>query len=303
MRRWVAPALALLAALTLAVGCARDRQGEQPPEVPPAQEQPDIPAGEELSDERAAGIVAQAAGIAPDKVTVLSREVEEGLATIVADVPAHEKLLPRSGGDGEEDESRPRREAVELRWDLQDDRPTDILWTERLQFADEEPVGPQEAEETARELMERWFPEVPVTMTMQPPHRLNRPVYVVLWRGEDDGVLTGDRVVVQVSAVTGLPIAYSQQVARQRPSADEIQVSREQAIEAAREALAGVGVEDAAEMSLEAELILSSPGHPEGGPAWTVGQAGPRGGAVVIVDAMSAEVLETATAAEEASEP
>ncbi|MEA3400345.1 MAG: hypothetical protein U9R79_03785 [Armatimonadota bacterium] len=297
MRRPAALGVTLLAAATLAVGgCARGRDSEQRPEVQPAGEQVEVPAArEELSEERAREIVVEATGVAADEVTVLSRETEGEVATIVADVPAHEKLLSPGGDRKERDERRPRREAVEMRWDLRADRLTDILWTERLQFADEEPVSPQEAERTARELMEEWFPEVPVAMTMQPPHRLNRPVYVVLWRGEDDGVLTGDRVVVQVSAVSGLPIAYSQRVADQRPSPDEIDVTHEQAIEAARETLAEAGVEHAEEMRLEAELVLSSPAHPEGGPAWTVTQAGRGRRGVAIVDAMSGDVLETAS--------
>jgi hypothetical protein len=125
-------------------------------------------------------------------------------------------------------------------------------------------------------------------MVLQPPRLLNRPVWAISWRGEtEDGVLTGDQVAVQISSLTGLPIAYSQRVAIRRPSAEEIDVTREEAIETAREWLVAEGVEDAQEMPLVARLVLSAPQHPEGGPAWLVRGTGKRDALMVPVDAMS----------------
>jgi hypothetical protein len=134
-------------------------------------------------------------------------------------------------------------------------------------------------------------------MVLQEPRELNRPAWAVTWRGNtEDGVLTGDQVVVQVSGVTGLPIAYSQRVAVRRPSRDEIKVTRTEAINAALDALAEVRAGDG---ELEAphlagQLVLSAAQHPEGGPAWLL--SGTVDGDVVTftVDAMSGELLAAA---------
>jgi hypothetical protein len=132
-------------------------------------------------------------------------------------------------------------------------------------------------------------------MVLQPPRRLNRPVWVVTWRGEtEDGVLTGDQVAVQVSAMTGLPIAYSQRVAVQRPSPESIKVTREDAIETAREVLAKHTDEDVADWPLTARLVLSTAAHPEGGPAWLVRGTEELEAVVIPVDAMSGDVLQGA---------
>jgi hypothetical protein len=232
-------------------------------------------------------------------VTIVDQMAHGDVLTINATIPAHEKMLPHHAaapdtGGGAETEQR--IEWVKVRWNTAVDQPIAITWPERLQFAEQEPIGEKQALETARKLKQKWMPEVPAEMVLQPPRLLNRPVWAIAWRGEtEDGVLTGDQVAVQVSSLTGLPIAYSQRAAIKRPAAEEIEVTREQAIEAAREALIRRVEEDVVEeisdVSLVARLVLSAPQHPEGGPAWLVRGTGERDALMVPVDAMSGDAV------------
>lgn len=285
-------ASAIMIALSVLGGCGEEKavkvnttedllEAPAPPE-PPAEEQ-------------AREIVAEVTGVGADDVTIVDQAAAGDLLTINATIPANEEMLPQSAGAPETEpgeKSEQRIEWVKVRWDTAAERPYDITWPERLQFAEEEPVTEEQALETARELKEKWFPEVPAEMVLQPPHRLNRPVWAIAWRGEtEDDVLTGDQVAVQVSAVTALPIAYSQRVAVQRPSADEIEITRDEAIGAAREALAAQGAENAEGIPLVARLVLSAPAHPEGGPAWLVRGTGEADLLVIPVDAMTGEVV------------
>lgn len=255
------------------------------------------------AEEQAAEVVARVTDADAGDVTIIDQAAGGDVLTINATIPAHEEMLPQraaapdTGGGAEIEQEI---EWVKVRWNSATDRPIDITWPERLQFAEEEPITEEQALKTAEDLKSEWFPEVPVEMEMRAPRRLNRPVWVIAWRGEtEDGVLTGDQVAVQVSAVTGLPIAYSQRVAVQRPSEDRIEVTRTQAIEAAREALAEREVENAEGMPLVARLVLSAPEHPEGGPAWLVRGPRERARLLVPVDAMTGEVLTEENAAQE----
>jgi len=239
------------------------------------------------SKEQAAQIVAKVTQVPAEGVEIIDQAAAGDVLTIEATIPASEKMLPRGAAAPETATDVGGEQQVEwvtMRWNTATERPNDITWSERLQFADKEPISEDEALQTAQGLKDEWFPQVPAGMKMQPPHLLHRPVWAIVWRGEtDDGVLTGDQVAVQVSSMTGLPIAYSQRVAQQRPSADEI--------EAAREALAARTDEDVSGIPLVARLVLSAPEHPDGGPAWLVRGTGDRAGLLIPVDAMTGDVI------------
>jgi len=284
MTRWwltVLPTAAI--ALALLAGCNRAAEQPETPAVTPA------PTEAGLDEDRAREIIAQVIGLEPVDIMVVSRGLDAGVAEVGARVPADERLLPLAGGAGDEELT----ERLTVRWDLDAERPEDILWEDRLQFSEQEPVTEQEAEATAGELKDRWFPEVPATMAMAPARKLHRPAWVIAWRGEtDDGTLTGDEVIVQVSSVTGLPIAYNERVAVQRPSPDEVTVARDQAITAARQALKDAGWRGADTAQLSAVLTLSSAAQPEGGPAWLVRATSGEDRRQVAVDAISGEVID-----------
>ena len=283
---WLAGAVTVV----LAVGCQ-----PEPIVVEKTDRIPGIPAPEvELRDEQLRRIVTEATGIDAEDVTIIADSVG-ALVVVLASIPAHEALLPHGVDMPSElisNETAQVQEAVEVRWDPAEDRVTDVFWTERLQFGAPQTVEAGEAEETARELKERLFPTVPAEMVMRPLRELHRPVYVVVWRGViDEGILTGDRVTVQVSSITGLPILYTQRVATRRPSPEDIAITGEEAIETAREALVQAGMQAATDSELIAELILSTPMHPEDGPVWMVATPPGDPDGVVPVDAMTGEVL------------
>lgn len=282
----------LCAVAMMLAGCGE----RQPTQVDTVEDYIETPAPPEPpAEEEAREIVAKATRVREEDVRVVDQAASGDVLTINATIPAHERMLPHHAAapdvpDGAETEQI--IEWVKVRWDTAADRPIDITWPERLQFAEEEPISEEQALEAAESLKDAWFPEVPAEMVMQPPRLLNRPVWAITWRGQtEDDVLTGDQIAVQVSALTGLPIAYSQRVAVKRPSPDEVEVTRAEAIEAVREALAEEGVEEATDMRLVARLVLSAPQHPEGGPAWLVRGTGDDELLMVPVDAMSGEVL------------
>jgi|LSQX01.3.fsa_nt_gb hypothetical protein len=280
--------------MVLLSGCARDDEVTRVDGVESLMQDP--AADRQISEEEAQAIVARVTDVAPDDVTVMDRAVNGSMVTILAGIPADEKLLPHQAGrPGLEDapQTEQQVEAVRVRWNVDADALQDVLWSHRLQFAEEEPVTPDEAFETARELKARWFPEVPAEMVLRPPHRLHRPSYVVAWHGKNAGVRTGDEAVAQISAVTGLPIAYSQRVATQRPDPDEIPVTRDEALEAVRALLIAEAIEGAEAASYDAELILSSTMHPAEGPAWIVQAQAGRMRQTIPVDAMTGEALVT----------
>jgi len=289
--RPLAGALLAVAALTVC-GCARQAdRAEANLQV----EQRIAASRAGLTPARAREIVSQVTGVDAETVTVIHRSVNEGVAAILA-------IVPPAPGMRHEEARRPTIpaaiteqtiEIVDLRWDMQADLPTLILWGERLQFASREPTTREEAEAVARELLERWVPEEAGEIAPPPAQKLEAPVYVVSRLGTLDGHLTGDRAVVQVSSVTGLPISFSQRIARQRPSPDEIAVTRDEAIEVVREHLRGEGFPAAATVNLVAQLTLSAERHPEGGPAWLVALIRGDGQQmrVLMVDAMSGEML------------
>ena len=292
MMRWQGWAGVCLCATFMALVVMSGCPEPEPISVDPVEDPPDAPA---LAEERAREIVASVTRVDAEDVTIMEQASEDGVLIIDARIPAHDDMLTydaaRPGVD-DDYEVEQRVEWVTVRWDLEAEHPRDVMWSERLQFAEQEPVEEAEALAVAEDLKHRWFPEVPVEMTLQSPYRLNRPVWAITWRGEvEDDVLTGDQVAVQISAVTGLPIAYSQAVAVQRPSPDEIEVPREYAIEAVREALVERGEERVADIPLVARLVLSAPPHPEGGPAWMVRSIGRRAALIASVDAMTGEVL------------
>jgi hypothetical protein len=210
-------------------------------------------------------------------------------------VPAAEGLLYEEARSPLPPESITEQtvETVDLRWDLEADRPLNVLWSERLQFAPRQPVTPEEAEAVAAELLDRWLPEEAPAGDPAPAQRLEAPLYVVSWVGMIGGHLTGDQVVVQVSAVTGLPISFSQRIAPRRPSPDEVKVTRDEALEIVREFLLAEGTETHETIDLVAQLSLSAERHPQAGPAWLVALVSPAGRQerVLTVDAMTGEVI------------
>lgn len=290
MRPLPGPGLLLAAALLALVvgGCAR---GGGPGGDPRAGVLP----GGGLEEQRAREIMAVATGVPADDVTLLAKSAVAGVALVTGSVPADPKLLAAREASGQAPEGEgdaARLESVTVRWDLPTGRPVDITWSDRLQFAAEEPITQEQAQATAEELKRKWWPEVPARMVMAPPHRLHRPVWVIAWQGQtEDGTRTGDEVVVQVSAVTGLPIAYTQRMATQRPTRELITITRDQAIATVRAALEAAGAQGAQSAPLEAELILSAPEHPQGGPAWIVRSPEVTGRARAVVDAMSGELI------------
>ncbi len=284
-----------LIAGVLITGC-RDRE---PVEVDTTEDLIERPAPPEPPpEERARQIMAEVTRVEAEDVTITEQAAAGDILTIEATIPAHEKMLPHhaaapdTGGGAE---TQQRVEWVRLVWNTATERPQLIRWPERLQFAEEQPVGDQAALATARLLKGKWFPDVPVEMRMREPRRLHMPTWIVSWRGHtENDTLSGDQVAVQVSALTGLPIEYTQRVAKQRPSRDEIEITREEAIDAAREMLIGAEFEGAEQMALVARLVLSAPQHPEGGPAWLVRGTGEQDMVLVPVDAMSGELLTSA---------
>lgn len=295
LTRWWGVTVLTTALLALTVGgCVRGTNDQQRTDLGGDPLAGVLPGGG-LEEERAREIMAGATGAPPEDVILVAKSATEGIGFVTGSVPADPKLLPLAAGspDGHGfNGAPPQVEAVTVRWDLVAGRPVDITWSERLQFAAEQPVTQEQALATAEELMGRWFPEVPVEMVMDPPQRLHRPAWVFGWHGRSaNNTLTGDDVVVQVSTVTGLPIAYTQRIAVQRPDPETIAVTRDEAITAVRAALEAAGAEGAQDAPLVAELILSAPAHPEGGPAWIVVSPAGQGRARAVVDAVTGEVL------------
>lgn len=251
---------------------------------------------EGLTPARAREIVAEVTGVDVDDVTLMHRVVEDRVARILAAVPAPDEMLYEESRNPTMPESITEQtlETVDVQWDLDANLPTEIIWSERLQFAAQERFGEEQAAAIALKLLEQWVPEEAGAIEPQPVQRLYAPVYIISWVGMVDGVhVTGDRAVVHVSSVTGLPILFRQRIARQRPSPDEIAVTRDEAMAAVRDHLRREGESNAESIDLVAQLTLSAAGHPEGGPAWLVAVIGPRGEQQrgVVVDAMSGEVM------------
>jgi len=282
-----------LCAIALALGGCGE---EQPAQVNTVDEQIETPAlPEPPAEQQARRIVSRVALVDEDDVAIVDQALSGDVLTINATIPAHEKMLAHFTATPDTDAGAEAEQLIEwtkVRWDTAGECPIDITWPERLQFAEEEPITEEQALESAGALKDTWFPEVPAEMVLQPPHRLHRPVWAITWRGEaEDDVLTGDQIAVQISAVTGLPIAYSQRVVVKRPSPDEVTVTRDEAVEAVREALAERGAENPEDMRLVARLVLSAPMHPEGGPAWLVRGTGDDELLMVPVDAMTGNVI------------
>lgn len=275
--RPLAVALLILSASVLA-GCGRAEQAEADFQV----EQRIAATRAGLSLDRAKEIVARVDGVDPADVTVMHRSVDPRTATILAAVPAAEEML-----------SDDPVETIDLRWDMRADLPLTVMWSERFEFSHHEPVTQEQAEEIARSLLDRWVPEEAGEPEPQLAQKLRAPMYVVNWVGTTEGHLTGDHAMVQVSSVTGLPIAFSQRIARRRPSPDEIEITRDRALEIAREYLRTEGGPGAQTIEMVAELNLSAEAHPEGGPAWLVATiaSGGRQGRVIPVDAMTGDVI------------
>lgn len=292
-RWWGVVVLAAALGALAAGGCVRGTDSQQRGDVANQAPLEGVLEGGGLEEERARQIMSEATGAAPGDVTLVAKSAVEGVAFVTGSIPADPKLLPLAAGSPDQqgyNGEEPRVEAVTVRWDLMAGRPVDIAWSERLQFAAEEPVTQEQALATAEELKTRWFPEVPVQMVMDAPRRLHRPAWVLAWHGQaEDGTLTGDEVVVQVSTVTGLPIAYTQRTATQRPTRESITVTREQAIATVREVLKAAGAEGAQDAPLDADLVLSAVEHPEGGPAWIVRSPRAGGRARAVIDAMTGE--------------
>ncbi|MFO8079746.1 MAG: PepSY domain-containing protein [Armatimonadota bacterium] len=284
----VAVAVALLVGAVSLVGCGREEQAEIDLQV----EQRIAASRAGLTLERAREIVAEVSDVPVDEVTVMHRSVDAGVATVLAAVPVPGEM------QGEDP-----IESIDLRWDLEHDLPTMILWGERPRVVPREQVPPEEAERTALQLMERWLPEASPAIEREAlrAQKLRAPIYVVEWLGTIDGHLTGDQAVVQVSSANGLAISFNQQIAQQRPSPDEIKVTRDEALEIVREHLRGEGVAGAERVDLVGQLTLSAPAHPQGGPAWLVAMIDVAGRQrrLLIVDAMTGEVLARERAANE----
>ena len=290
-RAGVAVAAALLVGAISLVGCGREERAEIDLQV----EQRAAASRAGLTLERAREIVTEVSQVPGDSVTVMHRSVEGPIATILAAIPAADEMLhdeTRSipSPDGS---TREEIEAVDIRWDLQADLPLSVIWSQRMQFAQREPVTQEEAEAVAREMLDRWLPEDAPELDPHPAQRLRAPIYVVNWVGMIEGHLTGDQAVVQVSSVTGLPISFSQRIALQRPSPEEVVVTRDEALEIVREHLRQEGLPAADTIDLVAQLSLSAQVHPEGGPAWLVAviDAAGRQQRVLPVDGMTGEVL------------
>jgi len=278
MRVLVAASIVLL---LLLCGCAREQEAEA--EFHVAQRNAATRAG--LSLDRARELIAQVGEVDATDVTVMHRSVEGRVATVLASVPAAPEML----GDDP-------IEVIDLRWDLDHQVPLTVQWSERIQFAPRDRVGPEEARKVAGSLLKRWVPEVAAPaggVESSPAQRLRAPIYVFTWTGMLDGHMTGDEAVVEVSSVTGLPISFSQRIAPKRPSPDSIKVTRDEALQIVRDHLRKQGETDADSIALVGQLVLSAEGHPRAGPAWMIAQVDSAGRQmrVLMVDAMTGEVL------------
>ncbi len=276
MRR-LAAALLAMAALAL-VGCARE---PKQPELDFQVEQRVAASRAGLTLARAREIVAAVDEVAADEVSVMHRSVRDGTAMILAAVPPPKQMIT----------SDPL-ETIDMRWDLERELPTLILWSERLQVGLRREVPADYAREVAAKLLDRWLPEAVGEIETPPAVKVEAPVYVVSWQGMIEGHMTGDRALVQVSSVTGLPISFSQRIAQQRPSPDEIKVTRDEALQVVRDRIAA-NVGSAEGIPLVAKLSLSAEAHPEGGPAWVVAMINDEGRQMPwgLVDAMTGELL------------
>lgn len=168
----------------------------------------------------------------------------------------------------------------------------------------------EQAQAKAEELMARLFPDVPVQMELTKKEKLiDKPVYHFAWAASPQPeVYTGDQVSILVSITSGVPFSYTQNIARVRPSLDEIRITREQAIELAEEASERWWLEESdLEVTVETKsvrLVLSSVQSPHYGPVWMVDQEihPPETSTTQImwpltsqtIDAMSGEVLSVA---------
>ena len=250
-----------------------------------------------LTLERAQEIVANVTGVEASNVTIMHRSLAEGTAMILAAVPAAEGMLYEEARRPNIPDSLTEQtiEAIDLRWDLEADLPILVLWSERLQFAENEPVTDESAEAVARQLLERWVPEQAGEVAEVTVQKIQAPMYVVNWQGAVDGVFTGDRAVVNVSSVTGLPISFSQRLAAKRPSPDVVRVTRDQALAAVRKHLVANEAPGGDDIPLVAQLTLSAEEHPTNGPAWLVAAIGESGlqRQVLLVDAITGRVMST----------
>lgn len=182
-------------------------------------------------------------------------------------------------------------ERVWVRYDAQDGALLRVVWPDRgpdSKAAIE--VTQEEAERTAQEMMSRLFPQVPVEMALVEARMHDQtPQYSFGWSGAvGPDTVSGDHVLVSISAVTGQPVAYLQRVARLRPNTDEISISKDQAIAKAIEATEQRWREQFQRRVTvnvtEATLWLSSPISAGYGPVWLV--------TAEVNDAESSELVE-----------
>ena len=170
-------------------------------------------------------------------------------------------------------------ETVWVRYMTTDGSLLRITWMDRNPDAEEAvAISQDEAQKLAEQLKARLLPKTPYPMELTEARLHDQsPQYSFAWVGSiAEDVVSGDQVLVRVSAVTGKPIAYLQRVAHARPALADVPVSREQAVDAAAQATKGTWRDEfdreVTTTPLGARLVLSSAMSPQQGPVWLVDQ-------------------------------
>lgn len=209
-------------------------------------------------------VAAEALGVPPADVSI----------TLIREKPGGRELdalveVPGQSGS----------ERVLVGYSVEDGALLRLAWFDRFpDREDEVKISQDQALQRAEELRARFFPEVPVKMELTEAGLDKQvPQYTFGWQGRvAPDALSGDLVLISISAVTGQPTSYLQDVARVRPRVDQLKITRERAIELAEEASKRWWLEES-DLAVTVEtksvrLVLSSVQSPHYGPVWMVDQ-------------------------------
>lgn len=245
-------------------------------------------AGEDAPDARQ--IAADALGVPASDIRVTQIDEEAGGRELRAQMEV-------AGRDGPE--------RVLVQYSAEDGSLLRILWIDRFPDAgDGVRITQDAALQRALALRARLLSAVPVELELT-ERRLDDqiPQYMFGWQARvAPDTFSGDHVLISISAVTGEPVAYLQDVARVRPSLDEIRISRNRAIELAAQAAERVWRDEfdraVTVETTKARLILSSVISSSYGPVWLIDHEvndAATGSRLELteraIDAMSGEVL------------
>lgn len=215
------------------------------------------------------------------------------------------RIRPGDVGRYREIRARVRRKApetIDIAYGEDGEQLRRILWVDRCAGpAEGDHISMAQAKSAAQELVERFFPEVPVKLTLQQVRERKGMAarYLFTFEGRVQGhVFTGDGALVLICG-WGKPKMYAQDVARKRPGVDVVRVDRKQALLLLMQRLGRDYEQPITCDVVEAKLILSSSTAADNGPVWQILvniEERPTGELLdrrsLVIDAVSGKVLE-----------